>query len=839
MTKRRGAPNAPSMPNSPETPRPFRRSFPLAGISLTAAVLLFTFFMAQKLPLFSGGGEIFPRWLVLALPILDGGVYAEAFGAESFADFFLPRVYPLLFTFLAFFAALSLGTVLLAALGLRRSPDGEEQTDSSSFGLTRNEFLFFGAALGLAACSAIWSGMAVFGLVRSDLLFRLLTWGTICPFAIYSLAVLFRKLKAKKTLPQKKTPCSPFVWILTLGLILFGALYLCGGMIPPFEYDMLEYHAESAREIFESGGLGFAEGNAYMNMPLGAESLFVWGMSFCAYSLFQDLPAACSPAIPLGVECGKTLLAFGAILTAWGLAAFGERFFRSKKIGLVAAFCYLAFPDNYQTFANGLNDGLLGLAIFALFYALALFALARTKERTPGVIGGEIGGEGEGTRRKPPLAALAILSGAMAGFAVSIKYTGVVFAAIPAFLTLSAILFAPRFSSGAKRFSAVQTVGKPLTLLSLFLLAAILFGGVWYAKNLYWTGNPFWPLATSIFGDATGTWSGDIAARWSAAHSADSFSPGAFCSSFADFFARSDFASPLLAVFGPLAVFFGFLSLQREKSHDSPSSLNDSSERTKYKTTLFALFGGALFFALLWWTATHRLLRFLVPLMPILALLLADGFAALSERLSNRAGRGILCLLLFLGGGYALSLDALTSNGLLAPYETIAADPLRYGDWAVWLNQHPEACRQQLPEGGTKTRLLLAGEAEAFAYRVPTLYSTCWNRTPLRKILPAAFLRRYESNGEKAPPPFNWTNAETAEMKSNVEREKIALILVDDGEIARFLSPGNYGLTDAELLRPELFESLERAGIIERFIPPEYDSFSERTKNSTVLYRTK
>ncbi|MBQ7814238.1 MAG: hypothetical protein IJ387_07085, partial [Thermoguttaceae bacterium] len=130
--------------------------------------------------------------------------------------------------------------------------------------------------------------------------------------------------------------------LLTLQILLltiFTSFYFFSSTQPLFEYDVVEYHAQTAREIFETGALAFSPNNVYANMPLGAETLYVGG-----FNLVRDLCAAPDAPLRLGSLVGKVVLTFAAFATTFGLFGFCVRFFRSESAGLFSALFYLAFP---------------------------------------------------------------------------------------------------------------------------------------------------------------------------------------------------------------------------------------------------------------------------------------------------------------------------------------------------------------------------------------------------------------------------------------------------------------------------------------------------------------
>ena len=866
-------------PNAPLDQRPFFRVRALHAALLTLAVLCAYAFFVQPQPLFSSADETFSRFFTAVLPLLNPALIVQLWGCGAGTEWLgTPFFFSEVFSFGVMAMAFVLGWAVLSALRLTRC-------------LRSSETFFFGATVGLALMVAATGMVKCFdiGPLSNPCRWNLFFCGVqlsayLAPLLFYGFLLqrIPNRRRWKKQfdspMPQHiirrrlwrrlRLSFAPLEWSLLAFALFFAALVFFAGTIPPFDYDVLEYHAQAGREL-AVGPLRFFPHNAYLNMPLGAEMFYYWGNLF-----FSGLSGG-SAALSLADGCGKTLLALCAPLGALGLYAFCGRFLHSRRTGLLAAVCYLAFCDNFQCFASGLNDGLLGLATLASLYAFCLW-------------------------RRRGLWQFALLTGIGVGLAVSIKYTAVVFVAIPVF---AAMIFAKvrSVSDATAQTSERRAAGERGKIVSVivFFLAAICIGGVWYVKNWYYTGNPVWPLAVSVFGDSTRSWTPEIAARWASAHSSSDFSFGAFYNAMADFFARDRFASPFLAVFGVLVFWFvatqpkarsvsdgaterlskgdevtgsaqkivfahsfgmpflpklfHFFQYTAERLRDPASLRGVTSKKIAWNGSIKnffrkmlkfrrrrpadsagpnqraagplvekTLFVYALFFIALWFFATHRLLRFLVPVMPILAILVAAGLSAPAESIRPRFGQRVLYALFFFCALYSLSLDALTSSDLLTPREKILCDTARFGDWSVWFEENPV---------GDGHKLLLVGEARAAAYRVPLLYSTCWNRSPLVDVLPKTVLDRREKNA------FDFTGEEIAQIKENLAEKKIGLILVDFGEIERFNSAGNYGLTDSDLLRRELFDALIKAGIIEAFRPKEYDTFAERTKQKTAMYR--
>ena len=677
--------------------------------------------------------------------------------------------------------------------------------------------------------------------------------------------------------------------LLTLQVILltiFTSFYFFSSTQPLFEYDVVEYHAQAAREIFETGALSFSPNNVYANMPLGAETLYVGG-----FNLVRDLCAAPDAPLRLGSLVGKVVLTAAAFATALGLFAFCVRFFRSGRAGLFAALFYLAFPGVFDVFANGLNDGALGFALFAAFYAFAL-SLAADATRW---------------NRLVFRVATASFAGVYVGLAVSIKYTAVVFVFAPAFVALLAVSFptlatplrrlfrdaestplndaaTDETSTGCDAFknADVSAISSPnlnarrflknaCAPLAVFVATVALVSGGWFVRNVSATGNPFYPLAFELFDDASQTWDADVDARWRRAHSASTFGPAAFAESVARSAWRADLASP----FSPVLPAIGLLVLtgaatRLNKRRSDAKSPNRNSNGSRF-LTLALIAAVAFLFWLGWHFATHRLTRFLVPVEPLSALLLgvAATFAATGFRSSAAnnspnstvgshsaptgsasSGRGF-----FLVAFYATLLFGLLYEGLvidvraparIAPLRALERDPARFPQASLFFNDRPELFADAPPFDATSSnatdlttsvsdatvrpsrKLLLIGEAKAFVYRVPVVYSTCWNRSPLIPLLGDSVER--DADGKIV------AIRDADAIRRRFDNAKIAFVLVDFAELARFRSPGNYGFRDAEI-DENLFRLLIAANVLAPFELPQTSDKSDAASNASATTR--
>ena len=573
-------------------------------------------------------------------------------------------------------------------------------------------------------------------------------------------------------------------------LALFVSFYLFAATQPLWEYDAVEYHAQGAREFYESGAIQFSENNVYVNMPLGAETFYLAG-----FNIARDLGFSEPNVLRIGSLIGKTLLAYATLLTALGLASFCKRFVRTKTSPYWSALIYLSFPALFENVSNGLNDAPLALALFAVFFVIALEA-ARDREVDSSV-----------ERRR--VVGYASLLGLLAGFAISIKYTAVPFILAPTLLAVAFLEFAPKRRASlcailnqTSREELKESVNvdrkTSRCALALFLTlgVALLVGGGWYYKNYAATGNPVYPLAFDVFGDSTGLWNDSINARWTRAHSPDSYSPEAIGSAIASAFFLENYASSFF-YFLPI-VFFVLVGAWIARRRDATGTGSFLEDR-RILSLLFVFF---LIFVAVWALCTHRISRFLIPIATFPAVILgscaARVFNARSALLRVVASLVVLTLL-----GYSGILIDLIGQGRLAPLPSLERDPDRYSGAAIYFNDHPEILQSDSEGAG---RLLLVGEAKAFDYRVPVLYSTCWNDSPLMKALDGAV----ELDGELVK-----RITDPGKVRAMLKEMRVRYILVDFGELYRFRSEGNYGFNNPEI-NESLFFSLVGEGVIEQ-----------------------
>jgi hypothetical protein len=357
---------------------------------------------------------------------------------------------------------------------------------------------------------------------------------------------------------------------------------------------------------------------------------------------------------------------------------------------------------------------------------------------------------------------LAALAGFLAGGAVSTKYPAVLFCVLP--LTLWVVYAAATAASNApaRRHPPAAVAGPPLVFLAFVVLGC----GLWLAKNAYFTGNPVYPLLYDALGGETRTAAKD--AQWRAAHDPPNFRADDLAARAIGALLTSDWLSPLLV---PLAV-VGVVASRRSLAW------------------WLAAYVGYVFVT--WWLFTHRIDRFWVPILPVAALLAGMGAIWTNDRWWRAP---LLVVLLFglVSNFLTITSRALGDNRYLADYDRLRADPVRVNPWHRYLNEHAVAV----------TGVLLVGDAQPFDLEVPAIYNTTFDDSLLEQMARGRTPER---------------------LRQQLIERGISHVYVDWSEVARYRSPGNYGIT--KFIDPALFERLVAAGVLAK-LPPLADNPNE------------
>jgi 4-amino-4-deoxy-L-arabinose transferase-like glycosyltransferase len=652
--------------NRETRPRPRAASgAPWPALALAGLAGYLVWFLLVPVSVGPGSGT-FRRGAILAQVLLPDDLVRSWLGTPP--EFALLDRLPVLALAAAMLAAAGAGGwLVLVALRVDRR-------------LTRAERVCLAVGLGLSLTSLYALGVGLAGALQSPLAFA----APLVAVVLGAAGLMWRRWRTRASdhaettpLPEGQgaerrpsadrhdTPSRWQRWLPWLALPFCAALVL-GGMLPPADFDVREYHLQAPKEFFQNGRIGFLPHNVYANMPLGAEVL-----ALPAMALWGDWWH--------GALVGKTLMALFAPLAALAVYCAGRRLF-SAEAGVAAALVYLGTPWIADVSTTGMIEGAVGC-----YLALALLA---------GVIGRQ-GGDAlrdlRGEERKVDDAPRAIwpwfaLAGFFAGSSVACKYPAVLFVLLP----LGA--WVGWTAAGQRRRS-----------LAVFALAAALACGPWLAKNAVLTGNPTYPLLYSFFGGQTRTAEKD--AQWRAAHRPRGYAPGVPAYSFddaarrlADLAGRSPWHSPVVV---PLA------------------ALGLAAARWRRTTAVLATY--LAFVVLAWWLLTHRIDRFWVPALPVAALLAGAGLCWSADAWWRR---GAWCLV-----GVGLFYAWLAAVGVVGAdhryfvrLARLRVDRARGGHGRV-----DEAHLYLNAQATPGQSVLLVGDAAPFDLELPAYYNTVFD----------------------------------------------------------------------------------------------------------------
>ena len=141
----------------------------------------------------------------------------------------------------------------------------------------------------------------------------------------------------------------PYAW----PAIAFVAIVLLGSLLPPWDFDVREYHLQVPKEWLQQGRIAFLPHNVYGNMPLAAEMHGAAGHGPLAGRARLVLRGAGREGGDRGVFDDHGV----------GLAMRRASRLAGKRDGILAA-VYLSLPWVVHVSVNGLNDGVLAGYVF-------------------------------------------------------------------------------------------------------------------------------------------------------------------------------------------------------------------------------------------------------------------------------------------------------------------------------------------------------------------------------------------------------------------------------------------------------------------------------------------
>jgi len=608
--------------------------------------------------------------------------------------------------------------------------------------LTRLERLIFatGAGLNLVSLTTLAIGLSTGFTIGSALL-----W--ITPLLLLGAWGIWRTRQLPEQSPEPLSDSNDepaHSWLEKYGLWLavpFVLSIVLGGMLPPVDFDVREYHLQTPKEWFQNGSINFFPHNVYSNMPLGAETPATMAMTFSwgEWSWWW------------GALVGKLTMALAAPLTAAAIYAAGCRFL-NRTAGVVGALVYISIPWVAHVSIQGLNEGVVAMYSFLAVYA-TLLALRETSTKQLGLFRGWL-----------------LLAGWMTGAAISCKYPAVLFVAIP----LAAIIATRKPAEDSPLGQWSRQWSTQSLALGWFLVACAAGCGLWLAKNLWFTGNPVYPLLADHIPSITRT--PERIEQWSAAHSTPAFSLSNLLTDLHRVALSSDWHSVLL---WPLAI-AGLMIPEKRRLK-------------------FFLGGMFLFVIVAWWFATHRIDRFWVPTLPILALLAGAG----AGEFRCQAGRRLI--LIILGVGLTLNFLTLFSGRLgdnryfvamttLREDDTPNLDPSRVNPVHRYLNEHL----------ANDKAVLLVGDAQPFDLQGRVFYNTTFDENLFE----------------------HWMKDRTNEERRKVLSERsIQYVYVFWLDVERYRSSGNYGFSD--YVTSERIKEIVDSGLLRPIEVPQGERYAQ------------
>ena len=548
--------------------------------------------------------------------------------------------------------------------------------------------------------------------------------------------------------------------VITIGLFLMAMLL--GSLLPPTDFDVKAYHLTGPKEYFLNGRITFLEHNVYTNFPFLTEMLCLLGMV-----LRQDWYR--------GALAGQAVLMGFAPLTALALFCAGRRWF-GETVGWLAAVIYLSAPWTYRLAVIAYVEGALSCYLFLTLFAVLLAVEILRRE-----------GSGSASNR------LFLLAGLFAGSAMACKYPGLVSVVIPLFIASVTATWLHKMRGERSSWAFKTAIA--------FGCGVVITIGPWLLKNLAETGNPVYPLAYGLFGGHD--WDAATHAKWNAGHSPTTYAPSDLAEKFVDVTAKADWLSPLLFGLAPLAVLTGaqisnfkfqISNFKSESSDVQPSALAPHPSPLAPRPLLIWLWLYVAYLFAQWWLLTHRIDRFWVPLIPVVALLAAVGCVRSSSKLWQRACGVFVALSVLFNLGF-ITTPLCGFNAYLSDLDKAREGAESTAVGIHFLNQLVD--RHQL-----NTTALCVGESQVFDARTPVIYNTVFDQPILRDWL--------ASRPAEDVPDRDWPLRPIGEVRERFESAGVTLVLVNWQELLRYRR--TYGYSD--FVTPLRFRWLREQGLL-------------------------
>jgi hypothetical protein len=579
--------------------------------------------------------------------------------------------------------------------------------------------LVIGTALGLGAISIATLLLGSMGLLHSGIPLAI-------PIAAASAGFFSTRAFVKNfDLAPIRAPATRGDLLLLIAAVPIAVLVIACAFPPEslwmsegYAYDVRSYHLPAPREYLAAGSTAPLHHNVYSYLPGNIEMLYLQLMCFAQ---LVDPGPECFLAI-YPAQYLHAIIMFLAALVVF-LAPLSI-----TRIGrILALLAFVGTPWVLITGSVAYNEA--GLMLFGSIALALVFA--------------------------PPSRAATIAIGVSLGLAVGCKLTaGTMFAVPVGILLLSQKRIVP---------AAFVT-----------LIALVVFSP-WALRAAAGTGNPVFPLATSLFG--RGHWTEAQAKRWEIAHAATPDHAGV-SGRFAAL-AEESVVDPYWSYFSLQSATFDnetgrVLSVEARASRNRPGMLwiafalafALAITRGPQAWLLLAALGIQL---ICWLTLTHLQARFLLPTLTPIAWIIAFGAAPLA------LPRAVAALL--------LAIHCATTSFLFLP------------DWGLFFK-----CRINLGEvfgqipvhapmppdneklDPNRSAVYLVGDATPLLYRGKVYYSTVFDNNQLIAV--------FREKGPDAARAF-------------LDEKKIAFLGINRGEIARFANTYGFEANQNAIRNPE------------------------------------
>jgi len=268
-----------------------------------------------------------------------------------------------------------------------------------------------------------------------------------------------------------REPSTAFDKVSLALIVLPAGLALLASLAPPIAKDTLLYHFAVPKAFIAQGSNAFIQGNIASYLALGTEMHVVWAM------LLGNLVSARAGEAAAGAT---TFLFFPLLLAA--VFGWARELDTSRRSSLIAVLMVAAIPTAFHVASSGYVD----LAL-ALFITLAIWSLCRWWR----------------LQDRQSIILIAIFLGA----ALSIKLTTVF--VIAAFALI--VLLRARVEKDPVAVAPGSNLGPSSTRRIVFggiaaLLLAGVFASPWYVRNWAATGSPVFPFYMSIWKGAAEGW---------------------------------------------------------------------------------------------------------------------------------------------------------------------------------------------------------------------------------------------------------------------------------------------------------------------------------------------